>query len=150
MMWQQRINCLAVMALLFCNGVVQALEYRSVVETGTLFYAAPNVASNKLFVASQYYPLEIMADEKGWSRVRDVAGQLSWVQSAKLSTKRYVLVQVAKSSLRASAAANAPTLATIEKNVALELLAPPVSAWVKVRIDAKTTGYVSLKDVWGI
>lgn len=150
MMRKLHINVLASTALLLISGVVHALEYRSVVETGTLFYAAPNNASTKLFVVSRFYPVEIIAREGEWSRVRDAAGQVAWVNSAQLSSKRYVLALGPKVLVRAKDSATAEVLATVEKNVALELLAEPTSAWAKVRIDAKTSGYVRLQDVWGI
>lgn len=150
MMRKLHINFLASAALLLICGVAQALEYRSVVETGTLFYAAPNIAATKLFVVSKFYPVEVIAREGEWSRVRDAAGQIAWVNSAQLSSKRYVLVQGAKVAVRVKDSATAEVLATVEKNVALELLAEPASAWVKVRVDAKSSGYVRLQDVWGI
>jgi hypothetical protein len=52
----------------------QALEFRSVKETGVALYEAPALSAKKLFVVSRYYPVEVLSSQKEWSRVRDATG----------------------------------------------------------------------------
>lgn len=146
----RRTKQLLLAVALLHGGLAQALEFRSVLETGTLFQAAPAVNSTRLYVASQFYPVEVVDESAGWCRVRDVTGQLAWVPAAKLSGKRYVLVTAARAVLRPLPQDTAPALLTAERNVVLELLEPPSSMWARVRHDGKTSAYVRVQDIWGI
>jgi SH3-like domain-containing protein len=63
----------------------QALEFRSVKETGVALYEAPALSAKKLFVVSRYYPVEVLSSQKEWSRVRDATGGIAWIPLAALS-----------------------------------------------------------------
>lgn len=146
----RRTKQLLLAVALLHGGVAQAIEYRSVQETGTLFHAAPAVNGTRLYVASQFYPVEVMDESNGWCRVRDVTGALAWVPAAKLSSRRYVLVTASRAVLRQAPQDSAPSVLTAERNVVLELLEPPSSMWARVRHDGKTSAYVRVQDIWGI
>lgn len=138
------------LATLLAASPVHAFEYRSVLETGTLFQAGPSDSSTRLFVVSKYYPVEVLGQSNAWSHVRDAAGQLAWVRSDRLSPRRYVLVTAGRAVLRQSPSETAAALMTLDRSVVLELVEPPASVWVKVRYDGKTVGYLRVQDIWGV
>ena len=146
----RRTKQLVLAAALLYGGLAHALEFRSVLETGTVFQAGPAAGSGKLFVVSQFYPVEVVDENNGWCRVRDVTGLLAWVPATKLSNRRYVLVTAARTVLRQAPQDTAAPLLTAGRNVVLELLQPPSSLWVHVRHDGKTSAYVRVQDIWGI
>lgn len=149
MMLPPRIKVLLLAGMLLASQPVLALDFRSVSETGTVFFAAPSESSTRLFVVSRQYPVEVVDEAPGWARVRDARGQLAWVQSARLSSKRYVLVAT-RTALRQAATDSAPLVAQVEPDVVLELLEPPTSLWARVRHDGKTTAFIRVQDIWGI
>jgi SH3-like domain-containing protein len=59
-------------------AVVVAAEFRSVSERVAVLYDAPSARATKLFVVSQYYPVEVMVSVDNWLKVRDVSGELAW------------------------------------------------------------------------
>lgn len=143
-------NIVCISGALLSSVPAMALDFRSVAETGTLLFAAPSETAQRLFVVSRAYPVEVVDEARGWSRVRDASGQLAWVQSAKLTARRHVLVTAARAAVRQAPKDNAAVLLQAERNVVLELLEPPTSLWVKVRHDGKTIGFVHVQDIWGI
>ena len=146
----QRCSKLVLAALLCCSAASQALEFRSVAETGTVFFSQPSSTSAKLFLASKAYPVEVVLQNQDWVRVRNAIGQMAWVPTAKLSSKRYVLVLSEHATIRRTADDAAAVLATAEQNLVLALIETPSSGWAHVRIDDKTSGYIRLSDIWGI
>ena len=95
---------IAAAALAFCamSGAasVSAGEYCSIGENGTVLYDAPSTRAKKMFVASRYYPVEIMVNIDQWARVRDVAGDLVWVEKKALAELRTVVVTAATAEIR--------------------------------------------------
>ncbi|KMJ53460.1 hypothetical protein ACG97_08080 [Vogesella sp. EB] len=143
-----RIVFAAVLALL--ASTVFALEFRSVKETGVALYEAPNLAAKKLFVVSRYYPVEVLVTQKDWARVRDATGGIAWIPAAALSTRQMLLVTAEQLPVRAAPAESAAVLYQAGKDLALELLEPPQSGWVKVRHRDNTVGYARIAGLWGL
>src|SRR3989442_1181449 len=79
---------LAASVLLAFAWSATAGEFRSIAENGTPMYDAPSVRAKKLFVASRLYPVEVVINIDAWIKVRDQAGDLSWVEKKALSDKR--------------------------------------------------------------
>ena len=127
-----------------------ALDFRSVADTGTVFYRLPSTASSRLAVASRFYPVEVVLQEKNWARVRDVRGEMGWVEVSRLSTRATVIVTAPRTTLRREPADAASALLVAVKDVALEVQGAPEAGWVKVRYNDRITGFVRLSDVWGI
>lgn len=143
-----RIVFAAVLALL--ASTVFALEFRSVKETGVALYEAPNLAAKKLFVVSRYYPVEVLVTQKDWARVRDATGGIAWIPAAALSTRQMLLVTAEQLLVRAAPSESAAVLYQAGKDLALELLEPPQSGWVKVRHRDNTVGYARIAGLWGL
>jgi SH3-like domain-containing protein len=84
-----------------------------------------------------------------WVKVRDNQSGLSWVESKSLSAKRMVLV-LAKTEIKASEDVASALIATVEKDVVLELVAGGANNnWVKVKHRDGVTGFVLVDKLWG-
>ena len=127
-----------------------AIEFRSVATSKDTLYDAPSVEASKLYILSQSYPVELIVNLNNWVKVRDAAGTLSWVESKSLSSKRTVLV-LAKTDIKAAEDTTSTLVATVEKDVVLDLL--PITAkngWVKVKHRDGVTGFVQVTNLWGV
>ena len=128
-----------------------ALEFRTTIETATVFYDGPSLKSHKLFVVGRDYPVEIVVSVEGWVKVRDINGApLAWVEKKALGERRVVAVKVPVADVYATADANSKLVFKAEQNVLLDLVEPPASGWVKVRHRDGQTGFVNISQVWGV
>lgn len=125
-----------------------ALDYRSVAEPAAILYDAPSTKSQKLFILSQGYPVEVVVKLEGWTKVRDDTGEFAWIENAHLSDRRTVMIKTASAEVRQGASDAAPVAFTAEKGVYLELL-DMVAGWAKVRLDNGATGFVKVSQIWG-
>jgi SH3-like domain-containing protein len=81
--------------------------------------------------------------------VRDVNGDLAWVEKRVLSDQRMVIVTAPRALIRAAPDPGAPLVFVAEKDVALEVL--EISrGWVRVAHVDGQTGYVAANEVWGL
>src|SRR5436309_14615470 len=141
---------LAASVLLAFAWSATAGEFHSIAENGTPMYDAPSVRAKKLFVASRLYPVELVINIDAWIKVRDQAGDLSWVEKKALSDKRTVIVTAAVADARQAASDGAALVFRAQRGVALDLAEPPADGWIKVRHAEGQTGYVKTSQVWGL
>jgi SH3-like domain-containing protein len=125
-----------------------ALDFRSVGDNAAVLYDAPSVKSKKLYVVSRGYPLEVVVAVEGWSKVRDAAGELTWIETRSLAATRTVMVKVALAQVRDRADDGAPVAFQAQQSVILDLL-EVAGAWLHVRHRDGQTGYVRVGQVWG-
>jgi SH3-like domain-containing protein len=135
--------------LAWLPAAAYALDYRSVSVPRSVLYDAPSANAKKLFVVSQFYPVEVIVDLGGWVKVRDKTGELAWIDSRQLAPKRTVLALDA-ADIRGSADASAPVVFRVEKDVALELVESAGNGWIKVRHRDGLVGFILSSQVWGI
>lgn len=126
-----------------------SLEYRSIVSDRTVMYDSPSLRGKKLYLASRYYPVEVIVSLEHFAKVRDVAGELAWVEKKQLGEKRMVLVNVPLADIRQAADENAALVFQAERNVVLELLEHTGAGWLKVKHPDGATGFVRISQVWG-
>ena len=126
-----------------------AAEFRSTVESATVFYDAPSVKSRALFVVGRGYPVEVMVNLEGWTKVRDAGGSVVWVQSKGLTQKRTVVVRRRVAEVRAGPEDSAAVAFKVGQNVLLELIETAPSGWVRVRHADGGTGFVRVTEIWG-
>lgn len=126
-----------------------ALEFRSIAPAKAILYDAPSLEADKLFILGQAYPVEIIVNLNNWLKVRDASGSLSWVESKVLSNKRTVLV-LAKTDIKSAEDPTSAQLATVEKDVVLELVENRQNGWVKVKHRDGIVGFVPVASVWGV
>lgn len=141
---------IAGLALLLAANAACALDFKTVGAAPAILYDAPSTRSGKLFVAPRGMPLEVVLSYGDWVKVRDVSGDLAWIETKQLSSKRNVVVRSANLKVRGSADDNAAVVFTADKGVLLELGEPGSAGWIKVRHKDGQSGYVKNVDVWGI
>src|SRR3972149_3821791 len=71
-----------------------ASAFRSVVEPAVL-YDAPSQRATKLFVIGRNVPVEVIASDGTWVKVRDHSGDLAWIEKKALSERRTLVVSAA-------------------------------------------------------
>ena len=145
----QRLTNVAIVLLALLPAAAFALDYRSVNVPRGVLYDAPSANGKKLFVVSQFYPVEVIVDLGAWVKVRDKTGELAWIDSHQLAPKRTVLALDA-ADVRGAADAVAPVVFRIDKDVALELIEPAGNGWIKVRHRDGLIGFILSSQVWGI
>lgn len=143
-------NSLMLIALLPSTSIA-ALEFRSVSTPTAILYDAPSASAKKVFVVGQYYPLEIIVNLGDWLKVRDAQGGVNWIESRQLESKRMVIVRAANAEIRETANVSATLLATVEKDVVLEVVDPKLNGgWLKVKHRDGLSGFVQANAVWGL
>jgi len=136
--------------LLLAAPAVLAGEFRSIGDNATPMYDAPSAKANKLFVASKFYPVEVIVQVDNWTKVRDVAGDLAWVEKKTLSDTRTVVVTALLADVRLKPDDGAPLAFQARRGVALEIVELGAGPWVKVRHRDGQTGFVRANQVWGL
>lgn len=126
-----------------------ASEFKAIGPGPAIMFDAPSIKGRKLFAAPAGMPVEVVISSGDWSRVRDAAGELAWVENKSLTNKRMLVVEAAQAVVRSAADDTAPVVFTAVKGVLLELAEPVASSWIKVRHRDGDTGYAKASDVWG-
>ncbi|MEW6513699.1 MAG: SH3 domain-containing protein [Pseudomonadota bacterium] len=136
-------------ALLLGAGVAQALDYRSVSEAAVL-YDAPSQKAKPLFVIAPATPVEVIVSLDAWVKVRDMKGDLAWIERQQLADKRMLQVRAGGGQVRTEANDNARLAFEAEADVVLEFIEPGPIGWAKVRHRDGTQGFVKAAQVWGL
>ena len=126
-----------------------ATEFSSVAPPYAVMYDAPTIKGRKLYIAPAGMPVEVVLTNGDWARVRDSAGELSWIKTGSLLPRRTLIVEVDQATIRASESESAPVVFTAAKWVVLDLAEPIRSGWIKVRHRDGETGFVKASEVWG-
>jgi len=129
-----------------------ATEYRALGDRPAVLYDAPSLKADRLFVASRFYPFEVLVKlEPHWTKVRDADGAVAWVENKALGSQPTVLVTVPLADVRAEGKAESALVFEAYKNVLLELLEQPtLDGWIKVRHRDGQVGYIRATHVWGV
>lgn len=145
------LRLMAIAGFLFALGAesAMALDFKSIGSAPAILYDAPSEKGRKVFVAPRGMPVEIVLTYGEWTKVRDAAGDLFWVESKALSPRRTIVVNVPNAKVRASMDDSTPIIFSADKGVLLELAEPAASGWLKVRHRDGQVGYVKASDVWG-
>lgn len=143
----------AALGLLFVLAVQGgfAAEFRTVTDEAAVLYDAPSAQSQKRFIVSQGYPLEVIVTLQGWVKVRDASGALSWIEAGRVSAKpRTIMVKAAMAQIRQAADDNAPVVFQAQQNVVMELSEVVAGGWLRVRHRDGVSGFVRAGQVWGV
>jgi SH3-like domain-containing protein len=144
------MRALAVAALVLQAASAFAVEYRAIGERPAVLYDAPSAKADRLFVATRYYPFEVLVKLDHWTKVRDADGAVAWVENKALGDQSMVLVTVPLADVRGAASAQAPLVFEAYKSVILEVVEAPVDGWLKVRHRDGQAGYIRAAHVWGV
>jgi len=127
-----------------------ALEFKSVAAPKAILYDAPSASAKKILLLSQNYPVEVIVNLGEWLKVRDAQGGISWIEAKQLSDKRTVMVIAANAEIRSGADAASNLLATVEKDVVLEIADTKLTnGWLKIKHRDGITGFILISSVWG-
>ena len=140
---------LLIIALACFPSLAWALDYRSVASGVAVLYDAPSPQAKRLYVVGKYFPLEVIFDLEGWSKIRDSKGELAWVEKKYLSDQHMVLVTSSLAEVRQSADIKAPIVFQAEQSVVLEFIENASGGWAKVRHRDGQSGYIKISQIWG-
>ena len=140
----------AALVLALALPVAAYAEFRSVGEAAAILYDAPSVKAAKLYVAGRNLPVEVIASDGAWVKVRDPFGGLSWIEAKALTPRRTVFVNAPVADVRQRPDTAAPLAFQAQAGVVLELLEPGQTGWARVRHADGATGYVRIGAVWGL
>ncbi|MDB5727423.1 MAG: hypothetical protein JWR25_646 [Noviherbaspirillum sp.] len=144
-----RLSAVSLLVLSLAAGAAHALDYKSVGAAPAVLYDAPSAKGRKVFVAPRGMPVEVVLTYGDWTKVRDAAGDLSWVESKLLSPKRTLVVNAGSARIRVAADDNAAVVFTADKGVLLDRVETAQAGWVRVRHRDGQIGFVKASEVWG-
>jgi SH3-like domain-containing protein len=139
----------AIAAATLAATLAGAAEYRSIGERPAVLYDAPSQRADKLFVAGRNYPFEVLVKLDLWTKVRDMNGEVAWVENKALGERRMVMVNVPLADIRAQPNAQSALVFEGARQLLLEALEPVQDGWLKVRHRDGATGHVRASHVWG-
>jgi len=140
----------ALITLMLTPLLAAALEFKSVAVPKAILYDAPSASAKKILLLSQNYPVEVIVNLGEWLKVRDAQGGISWIEAKQLSDKRTVMVIAANAEIRSGADAASNLLATVEKDVVLEIADTKLTnGWLKIKHRDGITGFILISSVWG-
>ena len=139
----------ALAGLAVVAGPAFAIDYLSVAEPAVM-YDAPSAKAKPLFVVARGTPVESVVVVGAWVKVRDVKGDLAWVEKSQLaSDRRTVIVRAKSAQIHTEPSDGAPLVFEAEADVVLEFVAAATPGWLQVRHADGQSGYVRLSQVWG-
>lgn len=130
-------------------GAAHALEFKSVGPAPAVLYDAPSERGKRVFIAPRNMPVEVVLTYGDWTKIRDAAGDLSWVQSKALVGRRHVVISAANAKVHAMPDQTSPLAFTADRGVVLEVAEPVLSSWIRVRHRDGPAGFVHSSEVWG-
>jgi SH3-like domain-containing protein len=144
-------------ALALSVSATWGADYQSTADAATILYDAPSARAKPLFVLGRDTPLEVIVPVEGWTKVRDVAGTIGWVEKRNLGERRSLVVRVPVADVRANPDDAAALAFRAEHGVLLELAEPATGAtttatpgWVRVRHRDGQSGFVRITQVFGL
>ncbi len=146
------VYSLIILSLATCamaNSAIAA-EFKNIGAGPVIMYDAPSVRGQKLYIAPHGMPVEVVINYGAWSRVRDFAGDLSWIESRQLSDRKNIVVRNLSAKVRQNADESADVIFTADKGVLLEVIDTVIPGWVKVKHADGASGFVRTGDVWGV
>lgn len=124
-------------------------DFRSLAEPAIL-YDAPSKQGKPLFVIQRHTPVEVVVNIDRWTKVREPAGSLLWLERRVLAEKRTAIITAARADIRQRPDSAAPLAFEAVKDVVIELVDKPADGWVKVRHRDGSTGFIRVNQIWGL
>lgn len=138
----------AALLALLAAGSAAALDFRSLGETAVL-YDAPSQKAKPLFAIAAGTPVEAIVTLDAWVKVRDMKGDLAWIERRLLADKRTLQLRE-RATVRGEPNDTAAPAFEADADVLLEYVEPAAIGWVKVRHRDGPQGYVKAAQVWGL
>lgn len=138
----------ALLTLLTTPPVWAAGEYRSL-QAPAVAYDAPSNQGKRVGILLRGTPVEHIVSADKWSKVRDPSGSLVWVERQLLGERRQVIVTASRGEVRERPDVSSRVVFTAERDVLLDMQAPPSDGWLRVRHRDGDSGYIRITQVWG-
>jgi len=133
---------------LILPGMAAALDYRSVSDAAVL-YDAPSQKAKPLFVIAAGTPVEAIVTLDAWVKVRDMKGELAWIERRLLAERRTVQVRGETAQIHSEPNESAAVVFSAEPDVLLDFVAPAETGWIRVRHRGGQQGFVKTSRIWG-
>lgn len=126
-----------------------ASDYLSVAEPATL-YDAPSQKAKPLFAIAAGTPVEAVVSLDSWVKVRDIKGDIAWIEKRHLSQQRTAIVRTERAQVHVDADDKAPLVFEAGKDVVLEWIESSPAGWARVRHRDGQSGFIKAGQVWGL
>jgi Uncharacterized protein conserved in bacteria len=136
--------------LMFSAGSVHAFDFGAIGDEPAVLYDTPSYNGIRLFIAPPHMPLEVLLTYESWTKIRDVSGDMAWVESKALGQKQYIAVKTDLAQIHELPDAASPVVFQAKKNVILEVLKPAQDGWISISHRDGQAGFVRGSDVWGV
>ena len=93
--------------------------------------------------------MEVLVALEGWTKVRDAAGSIGWVEARSLAAKRMVVVKPKVADVRSAPEETAPVAFRAGQSVLLEWIETLPNGWTRVRHAEAGIGFVRSGEVFG-
>jgi len=108
-------------------------------------------ASTKFGISYKYVrnniPVQVIAKQEHWRKIRDIDGSIGWIHKALLNKKRTVFIIGDTDQLLTN---NGDVIAKIETGVVAEIIScSQLSCHVKI-LDKELKGYLPKNSLWGV
>lgn len=145
---QKSAVALTLALALWLPGLAFALDFRSVNDAAVL-YDAPSQKAKPLYVVAAGTPVEAIVTLDAWVKVRDMKGELAWIERRQLADHRTVQVRGETAQVHAEPSESAAVVFAAEPDVLLDFVAVAETGWIKVRHRGGQQGFVKTSRVWG-
>lgn len=142
------VAALILAMVLWLPGLAVALDYRSVNDAAVL-YDAPSQKAKPLFVIAAGTPVEAIVTLDAWVKVRDMKGELAWIERRQLTDRRTLQVRGDAAQIHAEPNESSAVVFAVEPDVLLDFVAAAETGWIKVRHRSGQQGFVKTSRVWG-
>ncbi len=109
--------------------------------------SGPGVKYQILWEAPRYTPLEYLAKYKEWYAVRDIDGDVAWVNEQVIGKGEAAIVTNKKANIRKGPGTSNPILFFVEKGYLFKVTGKK-GDWLKVKAPDGDEGWVFNKLVW--
>ena len=67
-------------------------DFISVKSKQAILFEGPSNTTEKIFILTEGYPLEVLVSLKDWKKVKDHDGKISWIEAKHTHSERTVLI----------------------------------------------------------
>ena len=129
-------------------SLAQAQEFLSIKCNTVNIRAKPTTKSEIAWELINGYPVQVIARQDDWLKVKDFEGTLGWVHQPLTSDKPYFLIKNDKVNLRSGPGTNHKVVTRLNKYDIVETLEKQ-GEWAKVKTAEGVEGWLSEKLGWG-
>lgn len=136
--------------LMLAAGLVHAFDFGAVGDESAVLYDTPSYNGIRLFIAPAHMPVEVLLTYENWTKIRDVSGDMAWIESKALGKTQYVVIKADLARIHELPDATSPIVFQAKKNIILKMLKSAEDGWVNISHQDGQTGFVRASDVWGV